>query len=94
MSPYKPLPSNATIQPTLFLKEDAPVSDLLANAMRRIEATRDLASALSVAGHYAKGVGGRDLAAFGLVVEILTSDAAALMDAIEGAQIRSERGAP
>jgi hypothetical protein len=58
-----------------------------------VEAVRDLAGALSIVRDNST-VNGRDLAAFGLVVEILTSDAAAILEAAEGARMRSEEASP
>jgi len=83
MSAFKPLPSNIAARPSLFLDGNAPADALLADATRRVEAARDLASTLSMVGDDTRGIQAKDLAAYALVTEILTSDAAAIMAAME-----------
>ena len=94
MSKYQLLASNATTTPTLLLDCNVPSSDLLANAQHRIEAARNLAATLSMVSDTTRGIQGRDLSAFAVAVELLTSDAADLLNALEHSQLRANKGAP
>lgn len=89
MSTYKPLPSNAAKTPSLFLDTAAPADVLLGDAMRRVEAVRNLAATLSMVSDPG-GIQGRDLASLALVTEILTSDAVAILEAMESQFLNNE----
>lgn len=82
MNTFTPLPSNASPTPTLYFNADAPADALLQDALRRVEAAKGLAATLAGSGG-GRGIESRDLAAYALVTEILTSDAVALLEAME-----------
>ncbi len=90
MSNYKPLSSNSASTPSLFLDCDAPTDILLGDASRRVEAVRNLAATLTMVSDQTKGLEAKDLSAFAVVTEILCSDAAEILVAIENQSLKSQ----
>ncbi|NWB94504.1 hypothetical protein HX882_01200 [Pseudomonas gingeri] len=92
MSQYRPLQSNLTEVPVLYLNLDAPVRDFYACAIQRIKAARDLTHSLTC-----MSIGNtcdRDLYHFAGAAYLLLQDGCDALDAMQGMFTDRVRNAP
>jgi len=92
MTQYRPLQSNLTEVPVLYLNLDTPVRDLYECAIQRIKAARDLSHSLTC-----MSIGNtcdRDLQHFASASYLLLQDGCDALDAMQGRFTDRARSAP
>lgn len=81
MNKFKALSSNSNPhKPTFYFDVTVPKQTLIEDASHRLDAIRELAKTMAMV-EGVRGLGAQDVAAFGLVVQLLASDASELLDA-------------